>query len=740
MKQTRIDPRAAIPAPRQMARALRCACAAMALSTLGAGSAWAQQAQSGQDGAAEALPEVKVVSDRIGASEGTGSYIVNSVNTGTRLNLTPRETPQSISVVTRQQMDDRNIQSIEDLVNVVPGLSLSRGATERGSIYSRGFAINMYTMDGLPFSADGDTLGFNTLAMYDRVEVLRGSAGMMIGAGNPSGVINLVRKRPTRETQVSITGSAGRWNNFRGEIDASGALNEAKTVRGRAVVASSDADTFITNYRQKRNLVYATVDADLTRDSTLSVGFSYNKEENLGSSWYGLPTARNGSFLNMDRSVNNAPDWAYWNKTNTRVFTELETRFDNSWKVKLAAQAMKDELDSLLTGIARGAGDTNFALTPANIFKYDRSQLGLDAQATGPFGLFGQKHELVVGASYRSRITQDAGYNDPTYNYAFNLPTWNTASAPYPNVNNYYYASVTRVKQSSLYGTSRLKLADPLALLLGARADWYDTESVNPRAVTNAVTNKYKINSEITPYAALVVDLNKTYSVYGSWTSVFTPQTSVDATGKVLPAVTGSNTEVGIKGELLDGALNVSAAVFQMKQTNLAQSLPVGSCSPGLTSCSVAAGEVQNRGYELQAVGALTSSWQVSGGYTYNAARYTAQSGANLPGARFATDRPARTLRLSTMYRLPGELNRWRIGGAARSQSEMYRTANAIRQGGYTLFDLLGGFQVNKNLDLRFSVTNLFDKVYYQTIGSTADSASAFGEPRNFNVTAKYTF
>jgi outer membrane receptor for ferric coprogen and ferric-rhodotorulic acid len=111
-----------------------------------------------------------------------------------------------------------------------------------------------------------------------------------------------------------------------------------------------------------------------------------------------------------------------------------------------------------------------------------------------------------------------------------------------------------------------------------------------------------------------------------------------------------------------------------------------------------------------------------------------------LPGARFATDRPARTLRLSTMYRLPGELNRWRIGGAARSQSEMYRTANAIRQGGYTLFDLLGGFQVNKNLDLRFSVTNLFDKVYYQTIGSTADSASAFGEPRNFNVTAKYTF
>jgi outer membrane receptor for ferric coprogen and ferric-rhodotorulic acid len=180
--------------------------------------------------------------------------------------------------------------------------------------------------------------------------------------------------------------------------------------------------------------------------------------------------------------------------------------------------------------------------------------------------------------------------------------------------------------------------------------------------------------------------------------------------------------------------------VFDLRQQNLATALPLAQCAPGLLSCSEAAGEVQSRGFELEAAGAVTPAWQLSAGYTFNSAKYTRRTGANLPGARFATDRPTQLLRVSTSYRLPGELGKWRVGASARSQNEMFRTANAIKQGGFTLFDLMAGYQVSPQLDIRLNMTNVFDKNYYQAIGSTVDSASAFGEPRNVVITAKYRF
>ena len=186
--------------------------------------------------------------------------------------------------------------------------------------------------------------------------MLRGAAGMLNGVGNPSGTMNFVRKRPTAESEVSVTGSVGRYHDYRGEVDARGAINDNGSVRARAVAAYQDGDTFISNYGHKRSLVYATIDADITRDTTLSVGFHVNHERNPGSTWYGLPTALDGSFLPLDRSASNAPDWTFWNKKNTRLFAEVEHRLGNGWKLKIAAQALDDELDSIVTGVARENG------------------------------------------------------------------------------------------------------------------------------------------------------------------------------------------------------------------------------------------------------------------------------------------------------------------------------------------------------------------------------------------------
>lgn len=688
----------------------------------------------------QTLPAVHVNAevDTSGTTEGTGSYTTNSMSTATRLNLSVRETPQSISVVTRQQMDDLGLQSIEEITTLVPGLTLNRGATERASFYSRGFPISFFTEDGMPISSDGDTFGFATLAMYDRVEVLRGAAGMLTGAGNPSGTLNFVRKRPTSENQVTLTGSVGRWNNYRTELDASGALNEAKTFRARTVIALRDSDTYISNYRQERALIYATAEADLSRDTTLSFGFHYNDESNPGSTWYGLPTATNGSFLPFSRSTTNSPDWAYWDKTNIRVFAELEHRLANDWKLKFSAQATNDKLDSKVTQIARVGTTNTFRLSQANGFYYDRDQTNLNVQASGPFSLFGRQHEMVIGVNHRTRDTTDWGIQPLTpYSYTFDPANWNPSAAPDPTLTTKYYGNDQRTRQTGIYTTARFKVSDPLAVLVGARLDWYD-HSVNGFSLTGTTSSGYNIKSEFTPYAAVVYDLNDTYSLYGSYTSIFNPQTATDKNGNLLDPVQGINMEAGIKAAYFGGKLNVSAAAFRIRQQNLATALTPAECAPR-PSCSEAAGEVQSEGIELEMAGSLTPNWQMSGGITYNTAQYTKKTGANLPGTKYAVDRPTRLFRLATNYKLPGELNRWRIGGVIRAQNDIYKINNPVRQGGYTIVDLMAGFEYSKNLDFRLNFTNVFDKKYYQTIG-TVESGNSFGEPRSVVLTARYKF
>ena len=678
------------------------------------------------------LPAV-TVSTGLATTEGTGSYTTPSMNTATRLSLSPRETPQSISVMTRQRMDDLGIQSVEDIANNTTGVSVNSAVTERQSFYARGFSISNFALNGLPISSNPDVLGFNTLAMYDRVEVLRGAAGLLTGTGNPSGVLNMVRKRPTNETQVSLTGSVGRWQNYRGELDAGGALNEAGTLRGRAVVAYQDSDTFIRNYEHQRTLVYGTLEADLTRDTTLSIGASYNKEDNPGSSWFGqIPYYADGRPVPLPRSGSTTADWDYWNKGNAHIFAELEHGFGNGWRGKLALNYFESKLDSLLSSYSRIDDDT--FLLEASAFPYDHKQYSLDANINGPFELFGRKHELVLGANYLKRNNRNEYRYPVFYEYLFNPLTWDTADAPMPTDIRLTGGSTDKTEQSSVYATTRLSLADPLMAILGVRFDRHETQSFS---LPSGVAGVRRVNQKTTPYAGLVYDFDAHHSMYASAATIFNPQTAKDKYDKLLDPVTGTNLEAGIKGEYLNGALNVSAAVFRITQKNLARGLEPSECN-GLPACSEAAGEIQSDGFEMEATGAITPDWNISAGYSYASAKYTQSTNANTPvGSPYNAGVPKRLLRLSSSYRLSGDLNQWRVGGSLQSQSKMVstNTSTGITRitGGRTLANLMVGWAATKQLDLRLHLNNVFDKSYYAGFGG-------WGEPRNIQLTAKYTF
>ncbi|WP_449122933.1 TonB-dependent siderophore receptor [Pseudomonas sp. MPG01] len=663
-------------------------------------------------------------------TEDTQSYTTGPMRTATKLSLTMRETPQAVTVITRQRMDDQNMTSINDVVKGTPGLFLSQASGPGRQTYSsRGFDIDTIMYDGLPSSYSPFSMAVQpNLAMFDRVEIVRGATGLVTGAGNPSAAINLVRKRPTADQRVTLTGAAGSWDDYRGEIDASSPLNESGTLRGRVVSSYQGADSFRDKEENDHGLFYVIGEADLSDSTTATLGFSRQNEQ-TNYFWGGLPIGTNGHHLDLPRSTYPGTDWENRKLQIDTVFGEVEHRFDNDWKLHVAGSSSTLDGEFSGTYLSRYAGPLE---TTAYQSHHTDKQRSLDVFASGPFEAFGRSHELVVGASNRV-------YDATTKEYDPYTTAW-PIGAPKPDfVRDGKTRNVTT--QDAVYLTTRLSLADPLTLILGGRLDWYDYDD-------RTADGDYKVTRNLTRYAGLIYKLDDHHSVYASYTDIFTPQTQKDLGGKVLEPIVGENYEVGIKGEYFDGALNASLAVFQMDQTGRATQADNQFGCPVLT-CYGSLGKVRSQGVDMELQGALTDNWQVGAGYTYTRAHYIKDENPANNNQRFETDTPEHLFKVSTVYRFQGPLQHLRVGGNVYWQSRMYNDvalANngsyRLEQGGYAVTDLMAGYEVNKHLDLQVNANNIFDRVYYSAIGSnvTWGSNDNYGNPRSYMLTAKYKF
>ncbi|MFJ4375119.1 TonB-dependent siderophore receptor [Pseudomonas japonica] len=693
------------------------------------------------DSAAVELGATSVNASNLGAtSEHSGSYTTGSMSSATKLALSPRETPQSVSVVSRQRIEDQAMTTLGDAVKYSTGLTVTKWGGERERYNSRGFQLNNLMVDGIPVQYDEASLSTGLLAMYDRVEVVRGASGLMEGAGSPGGSINLVRKRPTSVFQGSITGGAGSWDNYRSELDLSGPLNATATLRGRTVLSLQDKNSFIDDYQSRRSLVYGVLEGDLGDDTTVSLGASWSQDNNPGADWNGRGTHPDGSFLDIPRSQRMSPNWSYWDKDTRTVFADITQRFANGWTGKFAATALKSQMDMFGSYLYRPdetARDLGFGYGK---YHYENTQTSLDGYASGPFSLFGRTHELVVGGSYRNQDIDDGPGGWPMGGvYEFDPLSFDGKAVPKPAIS-YAWSRDGEVKQSSVYLTARFSLSERLKLATGGRLDWYEY-SVTTHSGDWTGHDDYKATREFTPYLGFTYDLNDTYTAYASWTRIFNPQNYSTAGGGLLDPQEGSNYEIGLKGEYFDGRLNASVALFQIDLENLPQLLDSQACDG--RECYASAGEVRSRGIEFEVSGEVLPDWQVSAGYTYNYAKHLKRSdyspiGTLSSGDRYATNLPLNLFKLATSYRLPGDLNRWRVGGGLHVQSDIYTSAG-IEQGGYAVTDLFASYDVDQHLTLSLNANNVFDRDYYSSIMTTV-GGNFVGDPRNYMVTAKYRF
>ncbi|NQD79895.1 TonB-dependent siderophore receptor [Pseudomonas sp. CrR14] len=681
------------------------------------------------------LGATQITNTQLGSTtEGTSSYTTGAMSTATKLPMTMRETPQATTVITRQRMDDQAMTSINDVVNATPGLFLSyANGPGRQSYKARGFDIDNLMYDGIPSGYNGVAVGAQpNLAMFDRVEVVRGATGLVTGAGNPSAAINMVRKRPLAEQKVTLTGAAGSWDDYRGELDASSPLNDSGTLRGRVVTSYRDANSFIDGAEEDHGLFYVITEADLSDDTTLTLGFSHQKDQTnyfWGASMVGL----DGRHLDLPRSYNPGTSWEDKDQEINTVFAELRHHLANDWKLQINANYA--EQNALFSGSyqSRWAADRRLERTVWQA-KYDENQAGVDAFFSGPFEALGRSHELVLGASKRI-------YDMTTHSYSPYDMNWPLDAGKPSFVGTGDGRAVTT--QDGVYLTTRLSLADPLKLILGGRLDWYDYDN------KDSSTADYKVTRNVTRYAGLVYDLDDRHSVYVSYSDIFTPQSEKDSTGTPVKPIVGKNYEIGLKGEYLDGALNASVAVFRIDQENRAVALTDLRGCADANNCNEPSGEIRSQGIDLELQGAVTENWQVGGGYTY-ARTHTIKDAANPQNVnqQFDTDTPEHLFKLTTSYQFQGPLEKLRVGGNVSWQSRMYNDvalldggSYRLKQGAYAVTDLMAGYRVNKDLDVQLNANNIFDRKYYSTIANSVSyGGDVYGTPRNLMLTAKYSF
>ncbi|MEV9478294.1 TonB-dependent siderophore receptor, partial [Aliarcobacter butzleri] len=654
------------------------------------------------------LEPISVNEVSLNTTEGTGSYTTERMNTATKLNLSQRDTPQSVSVMTRQQIEDFGYTTLDDAMQNMTGIVLEKGydAGDSARFNARGFEISNIMLDGMPTSTESNgTYNANndSLDIYDRVEVVRGATGLTTGTGTPSATINLVRKKPTKETKGNASISYGSYDNYRGTFDVGGALNEDKTIRARTVITAQDRDMFYDNAEQKNYQFYSVVEADINDNLMATLGFHYRKVDNTGGYAY-LPTNADGSFLDISRKTNLSNDFDYWKQTDKTVFSELEYNFNNDWKAKLAGNWKRPEQDILFSTLSRISGDL---YQGTQGYKLDNKQDSYDVSLSGPYSLFGRNHELMLGADYRKFENRNWGGWAP-YEWTSNGPlvdpyNWNSSSVskPYIDMNKWKYDF--DLTQKSTYLATRLNLTDSLNFILGSRLSWYENENLG----TNTT---YKATAEVVPYAGIVYDIDDNHSIYTSWTEIFQPQSSKDKSGNLLEPITGTNYEAGIKGEYFDGALNANIATFLIKQENRAvNDLEGPNPCPGSVSgfCKRASGEVESKGFETEISGAVTDNWQLIAGYTYVKTEYTKDADSNNIGKIFDATLPKHQLKLSTTYRLPAEFNKWIVGANIYAQNDIKSNDfDKIKQSGYYTLGVNTKYQYSKNIDVLLNVYN----------------------------------
>ncbi len=707
-------------------------------------------------------------------TENSGSYTTGLVSIGSKTPVSLKDTPQSVSVITQRMVEDKKMFTLPDAMKMAPGITVRNGNYNTESFYSRGFSIDNLQIDGAAPMDIGNGIGTfysnrkYDMTPYDHVEVLRGASGLLGGTGDPGGIINLVRKRPLDHYQLKLETSAGSWDNYRSQVDLTGPLAFDGKLRGRVVAAYTNRQYFMDNRASERPFLYGIIEADLSDDTLLTLGGSYDKLKETGTG-DGLPRYSTGGDVHLPRHTWYTTNGA-WSDSYTREwFAKVDHYLNDNWKLNTSFTYSYNGSDTEGV-IPYGSVDETTNTGPYWWGSYVSSwsqQSVFDVNLSGGFDAFGRRHEVLMGADYQKVTSRWRGAQGMIDKGGM-IDLWDPHSTPLPSEasNHAYwrdYSPNTR-EQYGVYSTLRLQLTDPLKLVVGARAQRFKFEQAYSMKANQSATGPWIAQDSVfdrepttlIPYGGLIYALDDQWSSYVSYSEVFKPQAQKwkgpQTSPSSLEPMTGKTYETGIKGELFGGALNLSAALFYTTRENQAATDPAyptpffsysGSC------CFLAQDKVTSKGLDLEVTGEIAPGWEVLAGYTYNRVEN------NTEETLYSSVTPKHLFKLWSAYTLPGALSDLRVGGGVTAQSATYVKGEAYRfdssgnvidsrdynfvQSGYAVYDAMVEYKVDDHWTVALNGNNLFDRRYYSSVG-TSEYGNYYGEPRNFTLTLRGTF
>lgn len=686
-----------------------------------------------QDAQVQALQTIQVkASNTEQSSEQTKAYNVKNSSSATKLNIEAKETPQTINVVTRQQIEDFGLTSTRDVLRNTPGVTVSNQETERTTYMARGFEISNILTDGVGFPLSGYNYN-NTnpdTYFYDRVEVVKGADSLTNAFGDPSATINNIRKRPTQEFQASGGVSYGSWDTQRYEADVSGSILPSGKVRGRIMGYEQTGDSYLDRYSAEKNGFAGIVEADLTDSTLLTAGYSQEQNKPNANNWGALPLLdANGKQISYDRSYNPNPDWAHWDNETQNAFVELKQKLNDQWNAKLTYNYLDTKHNSRLLyyyGYPKSDG-SGVSLTPWGGQEHQEKH-AVDFNLEGTYKLFNREHEATLGYSYVRNHQQDkqstGTINDSNVikSTTTDWASWTPQSITWSD-----FTEAANYKQNinSIYAATRLHLNEDLKLLLGA--NYVQAES---KGESYSSPMSYS-ESKVSPYVGLTYNFTPEYTGYMSYTSIFRPQTGIDKdTNQALKPIEGKSYEMGVKSSWLDDRLTGTLSVFKTEQNNY----PLRNSDGNPLNRKVPTSDLESQGVEVGLSGQITDNVNLSFGY----AQFSIKDTKN--GGEARTYNPNQTLNLLTTY-TPPVLPKLKVGAGLQWQDgiKLYdsNVNGTIKQDAYALVNLMASYEVNDHITLQANGNNIFDKKY---LNSFPDGQAFYGAPANYTVAVKFKY
>jgi len=683
-----------------------------------------------------ATPQFAQASDAVdeAASSERSTIVVNGARFGeqpsgaTTLPISIVDTPQSVTVIDRDYLDDFGFDDINDVLRMVPGVNVERAESDRTYYNSRGFDIKTMRVDGLGLpNIWGVYNGQLDTAVFDRIEVVRGANGLLSGTGNPSGTINYLRKRPTGERHVYAELSAGSWDRYRAEVDIDLPLTADGSWAVRVVGAAQTNDSYLRDYQQERTVIQGILSGRLA--DNLGVVLGYTRQDTSADSplWGALPLLyTDGTQTDFPVETSTSQDWAYWDTHDATAFGEVHWDFAQDWSLKTSL-TRRDYSEPSRLFYVYGTPDpvTGLGLYgyPGGYYQTNDGWIA-DAEVVGKVHAFGREHEVTFGSQYVDSnlhyLTYPVDPSDPSWGALPALPDWTGLEVAMPAFGAPYESSDVDYRIYRIYGAMRLALTDRLKLIGG-----FNYIDVQATGVSFDVDYS-RTETAVSPYVGVTYEISPQVNLYASYSDLFEPQSEIGLDLLPLGSAKGQSLEGGIKGNFLGGRLFGSLAAFSSSQSNLPEAAdfvpPYGTLYRSIT--------VDSTGVELELGGQLAEGLTIQGGVAH------LLSLENEAGEPVRTYTPRTTANLSLRWQVLPALT---LGTAIRWQDDIHLTnaTGTITQGGYATVQLHARYDVNDNLALTVNIGNATDHKYLQSLYW---EQAYYAAPRNVTAAVQWRF